>query len=340
MRELKNNNGKILIYQNEKGDTKIDVFFQDNDIWLTQKALMELYQVSKGSISEHIKNIFEDGELTEEATVRKFRTVQREGGRDVTRELTHYNFQMVLAIGYRVRSRIGMHFRRWASHVLTEYTKKGFAINDERLKNPQPFGVDYFDELLERIRDIRSSEARFYDKIKKIYATSVDYDKDSDRATLFFKTVQNKLHYSVHGHTASELIAERADATKDNMGLTSFKGAVVRKGDVDIAKNYLNEDEITALNRIVNMYLDYAEDQALQHIPMYMSDWEKKLNDFLQFTGRKVLQDAGSVSAELAKEKANREYELYDIKRKEADREIDDLLNSAKRLGKDKGDVR
>lgn len=337
---MEDNKGKILIYQNEKGDTKIDVFFQDNDIWLTQAALAKLYQTTPQNITLHIKNIYSDEELLPEATCKEYLQVQIEGGRQIRRSQKNYNFQMVLAIGYRVRSRIGMHFRRWASHVLTEYTKKGFAINDERLKNPQLFGVDYFDELLERIRDIRSSEARLYDKIKNIYATSVDYDKDSDHATLFFKTVQNKLHYSVHGHTASELIAERADATKDNMGLTSFKGAVVRKGDVDIAKNYLNEDEITALNRIVNMYLDYAEDQALQHIPMYMSDWENKLNNFLQFTGRKVLQDAGSISAEFAKEKANREYELYDIKRKEADREIDDLLNSAKRLGKDKGDVK
>ena len=222
---MEENKGKILIYQNEKGDTKIDVFFQDNDIWLTQAALAKLYQTTPQNITLHIKNIYSDGELLPEATCKEYLQVQIEGDRQIKRSQKHYNFLMVMAIGYRVRSRIGMHFRRWASHVLTEYTKKGFAINDERLKNPQPFGVDYFDELLERIRDIRSSEARFYDKIKKIYATSVDYDKDSDHAALFFKTVQNKLHYSVHGHTASELIAERANATKDNMGLTSFKGA-------------------------------------------------------------------------------------------------------------------
>ena len=197
---------------------------------------------------------------------------------------------MILAIGYRVRNNIGMHFRNWASSILEEYMKKGFAMNDERLKNPKKFGEDYFDELLERIRDIRASEKRVYLKIKDIFATSIDYDPKSIQAEVFFKTVQNKLHYSVHGHTAAELIAERADASKDNMGLTAFKGAKVRKADVTIAKNYLNQEEISNLNRIVSMYLDYAEDQAKQHIPMYMKDWEGKLNTFLQFTGRDVLE--------------------------------------------------
>ena len=209
---------------------------------------------------------------------------------------------------------------------------KGFVMNDERLKNPKPFGADYFDELLERIRDIRASEARFYEKIKAIYATSVDYDKDDKRAVLFFKTVQNKLHYSVHGHTAAELIAKRADATKDNMGLTAFKGAKVRKGDIDVAKNYLNQEELTGLNRIVTMYLDYAEDQALQHNAMHMADWEDKLNDFLKFTGRKILEGPGRISAEKAKQKAEREYEEFDKHRKELDAEIDDLMKEAKRL--------
>lgn len=244
------NNGKILIYQNEQGNTKVDVYFADNNVWVTQSALAQLYQTTPQNITLHIKNIYADGELSEEATCKEYLQVQKEGTRDVERLLKHYDFQMILAVGYRVRSRVGVHFRNWASRTLTEYTKKGFAMNDERLMNPQPFGVDYFDELLERIRAIRASEARFYEKIKQIYKTSVDYDKEDGKAQLFFKTVQNKLHYSVHGHTASELIDERADATKDNMGLTSFKGAVVRKGDVDIAKNYLTQDELSSLSRV------------------------------------------------------------------------------------------
>ena len=282
--------GRILIYQNEKGDTKIDVFFEDGNVWITQKGFAELYQVKPNTINEHIKNILEDGGLEEAATIRNFRIVQNEGDRQVNREIIHYNFQMILAIGYRVRSNIGVHFRRWASKVLSEYSKKGFAMNDERLKNPQPFGEDYFDELLERIRDIRTSEKRFYQKILDIYKTSVDYDSDLQSTRLFFKTVQNKMHYSIHGYTAAALIASRANAAKPNMGLTTFKGAKVRKGDIYIAKNYLNEDEISGLNRIVSMYLDFAEDQAKQHIKMHMADWETKLDAFLRFTGREVLQ--------------------------------------------------
>lgn len=248
---MEENLGKILIYQNEKGNTKIDVFFHDDNIWMTQKSLAELYQVRIPTINEHIKTIIEDGEIDETATIRKFLIVQNEGGRDVERESLHYSFEMVLAIGYRVRSKIGIHFRNWATSILREYVQKGFAMNDERLKNPKPFGVDYFDELLERIKDIRASEARFYEKIKAIYATSFDYDKDDKKAQLFFQTVQNKMHYSVHGHTAAELIALRADASQNNMGLTSFKGVKVRKNDVNIAKNYLTEEEISELNRIV-----------------------------------------------------------------------------------------
>lgn len=308
--------GKFLIYQNEKGDTKIDVYFDNDDIWMTQKSLAELYQVRIPTINEHIKTILADGELTEEATIRNFLIVQHEGTRQVERPTLHYDFRMILAIGYRVRSTVGIHFRNWASGVLTEYSKKGFAINDERLKNPKPFGTDYFDELLERIRDIRASEQRFYEAIKKIYATSVDYDPQSKAAQDFFACVQNKMHYSVHGHTAAELIAQRADATKPNMGLTSFKGARVRKGDVDIAKNYLGEREISELSRIVAMYLDYAEDQARKHIPMHMSDWDGKLNAFLQFTGRNVLQDSGRISAEVAKQLALQRYEQYDANRR------------------------
>jgi hypothetical protein len=328
--------GRILIYQNEKGDTKIDVYFEDGDLWMAQKSLADLYQVSVPTINEHIKNIFSDGELSENSTIRSFLIVQNEGFRQVEREVLHYNFNMVLAIGYRVRSNVGMHFRSWASRVLTEYSKKGFAMNDERMKNPQPFGADYFDELLERIRDIRASEKRFYEKIKDIFSTSIDYDGNTDQAKLFFSTVQNKLHYSVHGHTAAELIAGRADASKSNMGLTSFKGAKVRKTDVDIAKNYLTQDEISSLNRIVTMYLDYAEDQAQRHIAMHMSDWEEKLNAFLRFNGREVLTNAGKISAEIAKQKAEEQYAKYDSNRKALDvipdlKEIDSHIASVKR---------
>lgn len=248
------------------------------------------------------------------------------------RNKKHYNFRMILAIGYRVRSNVGIHFRNWASGILEEYTRKGFAMNDERLKNPKQFGEDYFDELLERIRDIRASEKRFYQKICDIYKTSIDYSSNDEEAKLFFKTVQNKIHYGVHGHTAAELIMKRADATKDNMGLTAFEGAKVRKKDVDIAKNYLNEEEMSELNRVVTMYLDFAEDQARRHIPMYMKDWEEKLNSFLNMTGREVLSGAGHVSAEQAKKHALKQYEIYDEHRLQMQEEqvVDELLQNAK----------
>lgn len=302
--------GNILIYQNEKGDTKVDAYFNDSTIWMSQKSIAELYQVNIRTINEHINNILLEREL-DNSTIRNFRIVQIEGKRQVSREILHYNLQMVLAIGYRVRNNVGIHFRNWASSILSEYMQKGFAMNDERLKNPKEFGMDYFDELLERIRDIRASEKRVYLKVRDIFATSIDYDPKSEQANLFFKTVQNKLHYSVHGHTAAELIVERADATLDNMGLTTFKGAKVRKADVTVAKNYLRNEEIESLNRIVTMYLDYAEDQAKQHVPMHMSEWEDKLNAFLKFTGRGVLNNAGSVSKEIADSLAREQYELY-----------------------------
>ena len=310
------NTGKILIYQNEKGDTKIDVYFAEDTIWMTQKAMCELYQVAKSSISEHIKHIYSDGELDEKATVRNFRTVQTEKNREVNRSLIYYNLDMILAVGYRVRSNVGIHFRRWASGVLTEYMKKGFVLNDDRLRNPREFGADYFDELLERIRDIRASEKRFYQKVKDIFALSADYDSQSQAAKLFFQSAQNKLEYAATGHTAPEIIAARADATKDNMGLTAFKGAKVRKADVTIAKNYMTREEISTLNLIVNMYLDYAELQAKQHRVMHMADWEDKLNQFLQFNGREVLQNFGTVKREVAEALAVAEYEKYDAHRR------------------------
>lgn len=319
--------GNILIYQNEKGDTKVDAYFDESTIWMSQRSIADLYQTSSQNITLHIKNIYEDKELQENSTCKNYLQVQQEGKRQVQREVKVYNLQMILAIGYRVRNNVGIHFRNWATLILSEYMQKGFAMNDERLKNPREFGADYFDELLERIRDIRASEKRVYLKVRDIFATSIDYDSKSEKADMFFKTVQNKLHYSVHGHTAAELIAERADATADNMGLTTFKGAKVRKADVTVAKNYLNKEEIEGLNRIVTMYLDYAEDQAKQHIPMHMSDWEEKLNAFLKFTGREVLDNAGSVSKEIADSLAKKQYDLYEQNRKEMEdlKSLDEL---------------
>ena len=304
-------NGNILIYQNEKGDTKVDAYFNDSTIWMSQKSLAQLYQTSSQNITLHIKNIYSDGELDENSTCKDYLQVQIEGSRNVQRTVKIYNLDMILAIGYRVRNNIGIHFRNWASSILSEYMRKGFALNDERLKNPNKFGQDYFDELLERIRDIRASEKRVYMKVRDIFTTSVDYDPHREQADRFFKSVQNKLHYSVHGHTAPELIVERADAEKNNMGLTSFKGAKVRKSDVTVAKNYLTKEEIDNLNRIVTMYLDYAEDQAKQHIPMYMNDWEQRLDAFLQFTGRKVLDNAGTITRDAADKFAKDQYEIF-----------------------------
>ena len=328
------NTGKILIYQNEKGDTKIDVYFEEDTIWMTQQAMCDLYQVAKSSISEHISHIFRDGELEAQATVRKFRTVQIEGVRQVTRERVYYNLDMILAVGYRVRSSVGIHFRRWASDVLTEYMKKGFVLNDERLREPREFGADYFDELLERIRDIRASEKRVYQKVKEIFALSVDYDSKSLIAQNFFKSVQNKLEYAATGHTAPEIIAARADASKDNMGLTAFKGAKVRRGDVTVAKNYMTHEEISTLNLIVNMYLDYAELQAKSRRPMHMADWENKLGEFLRFNGREVLENFGTVKREVAEKLALEQYEQYEAHRRvlEAADDVDELTADVKRL--------
>ncbi|RSK28513.1 hydroxyacid dehydrogenase [Bacillus sp. HMF5848] len=301
----------ILIYQTEEGNTKIDVRLENETVWMTQKAIAELYQTSPQNITLHIKNIYEEGELQEEATCKYYLQVRNEGSRQVKRKAKHYNLEMIIAIGYRVRSHRGTQFRRWATERLNEYLVKGFTMDDDRLKEMRNFGQDYFDELLERIRDIRASEKRFYQKITDIYATAVDYDPKAEQSQEFFATVQNKLHFAIHGHTASELIASRADATKENMGLTSWKGDKVRKQDVRVAKNYLNEKEMKQLNRIVTMYLDYAEDQAERNQPMYMKDWVDKLNAFLQFNGRDILENAGKVSKEVAEKLAVQEYEKY-----------------------------
>ena len=325
--------GRLLIYQNEKGDTKVDVYFVEDTIWMTQRTMAELYQTTPQNITSHIKNVYEDGELVVDSTCKDFLQVQIEGAREVQRARKFYNLDMILAVGYRVRSNVGIHFRRWASGVLAEYMKKGFALNDERLRNPKEFGADYFDELLERIRDIRASEKRVYQKVKDIFALSVDYDSRSDAAQLFFKSAQNKLEYAATGYTAPEIIAARADASKDNMGLTAFKGAKVRKTDVTIAKNYMTQEEISTLNLIVNMYLDYAELQAKQHHVMHMADWEEKLNQFLQFNGRDVLQNFGNVKREIAEALAITEYEKYDAHRKMIEAmDVDELAEEVKQI--------
>ncbi|WP_010648816.1 virulence RhuM family protein [Oceanobacillus massiliensis] len=309
------NETNILIYQTEDGNTKIDVRLANETVWMTQKAIAELYQKSVNTINEHIKNIYAEGELQESATIRKNRIVQTEGKREVEREVSFYNLEMILAIGYRVRSHRGTQFRQWATARLNEYLVKGFTMDDDRLKEMRNFGEDYFDELLERIRDIRASEKRFYQKITDIYATSVDYNPDAEITQKFFATVQNKLHFAIHGMTAAELISNRSDAEKENMGLTSWKGDKVRKRDVTVAKNYLSEKELKSLNRIVTMYLDYAEDQAERHRPMYMKDWIDRLNAFLKFNDRDILENAGKVSKAVADEIAIQEYERYNQQR-------------------------
>ena len=328
------NTGKILIYQNEKGDTKIDVYFEEDTIWMTQRSMAELYQVTPQNITLHIKHIYQDGELDPAATCKQYLQVQTEGARKIRRNTKLYNLDMILAVGYRVRSNVGMHFRRWARGILSEYMKKGFVLNDDRLRNPKEFGADYFDELLERIRDIRASEKRVYQKVKEIFALSVDYDSKSPIAQNFFKSVQNKLEYAATGHTAPEIIAARADASKDNMGLTNFKGAKVRRGDVTVAKNYMTQEEISTLNLIVNMYLDYAELQAKGRHPMHMADWENKLGDFLRFNGRDVLENFGTVKREVAEKLALTQYEQYDAHRRklEAQDDVDELTADVKRL--------
>ena len=307
--------GEILIYKSETGETKIDVFLEDSTVWLSRVSIAQLYGTSPQNITMHVKNIYSDGELNENSTSKNYLLVQNEGGRNVERNSKFYNLDMILAIGYRVRSNVGVQFRNWTSRVLTEYMKKGFVMNDERLKNPKKFGEDYFDELLERIRDIRASEKRFYQKIKDIYSLSVDYDPNLQSTKEFFATVQNKLIYAVTGQTSAELISARVDASKDNMGLTNFKGAIVRKGDIEISKNYLQKDEIEDLNRIVTMFLDHAEDMARGKNPMTMQDWSGTLNDFLQFRRREILQGSGTISREQMERKVLQEYAEYNARR-------------------------
>ena len=303
------NQGEIVIYQTDDGKAKIDVRFENETVWLTQAQLAELYQSSKANISEHIKHIFEEDELEEAATVRKFRTVQNEGQRQVTRLVTHYNLDMIISLGYRVKSKIATQFRRWATERLKEYIVKGFTMDDERLKNLG--GGNYWKELLERIRDIRSSEKVMYRQVLDLYATSVDYNPKSSESIAFFKMVQNKLHYATHGHTAAEVIFERADADKPFMGLRTFAGDFPVLKDVKIAKNYLDEKELKVLSNLVSGYFDIAEIAALERRPMHMEDYIAQLDAVLSSGGREILSNAGTVSHKEALEKAEREYRKY-----------------------------
>jgi len=306
---MQENRGNILMYQTADGNTAIEVVLSDDTVWLTIDKMAELFQRNKSTISRHIKNILECGELLADSTVAFFATVQNEGKRKVEREIVYYNLDMIISVGYRVNSLRGVQFRMWATSVLREYLIKGFAMNDALLKNAG--GGNYFDELLSRIRDIRSSEKVFYRKVLEIYALSIDYDPRAESTRQFFATVQNKMHYSVHGHTAAEIIYERADADKDFMGLTTWTGALPTRTDAEYAKNYLSEEEIDTLNLIVNLYLDFAELQAKSHTPMYMKDWLDKLDDFLKLSGKDLLTHSGKVSAEVAKKKADEEYSKF-----------------------------
>ena len=301
--------GQIILYQTPDGESKIEVRLENDTVWLSADQMAELFQRNKSTISRHIKNVLEDGELEEAATVAFFATVQNEGERKVERKIAFYNLDMIISVGYRVHSYRGVQFRIWATKVLKEYIVKGFALNDDLLKRAG--GGNYFDELLARIRDIRSSEKVFYRKVLEIYALSIDYDPRVEMTQQFFKTVQNKMHYSVHGHTAAEIIYERADSQKDFMGLTTWTGAMPTKPEAEVAKNYLTKEEITSLNRIVSLYLDFAEMQAEEHRPMYMKDWINILDDFLRISRKDILTHAGKISAKLAKEKADKEYDKF-----------------------------
>jgi hypothetical protein len=313
------NNAEIILYTTPQGDVKLEVIVQDETVWLTQKAMGELFGVAKSTISEHLTNIYQSGELDKEATVRKIRTVQNEAGREVARNLDFYNLDAIISVGYRVNSQQATQFRIWATKTLKEFIIKGFVLDDDRLKQGKKlFGKDYFDELLERIREIRASERRFYQKITDIYSEcSIDYDPKAEITETFYKTVQNKLHWAITGQTAAEIITSRAKSELPNMGLTTWKNSPkgkILKSDISIAKNYLNKKEIDELNRIVTMYLDYAENQAARQIPMKMKDWVEKLDAFLQFNDYSVLKNSGSVSAEIAKKLATDQFEKFRIR--------------------------
>ncbi len=341
--ESADNPTQFIIYQDASQNTRIQVRLAGNTLWLTQAQIAELFQTTPQNITLHIKAIYDEVELDEAATCKGYLQVRHEGNREVKRQLKHYNLPMVIALGYRVRSSQGMRFRQWATTLLNEYLVKGFTMDDERLKDPEKnLGVDYFDELLARIRDIRSSEKRFYQKIRDIYALAADYDPKAEESRQFFKVVQNKLHWSVSGLTAAELIARRADSKKDNMGLTNWQGDKVRKADVVIAKNYLDQSEIEQLNRLVVMYLDYAESQAEKRRALFMQDWREKLDAFLQFNEREILTGSGKVKMTVAKKLAEQEYEIFNRQRltdeaKNADRkDLEKLSKLVDGLGKNK----
>lgn len=324
--------GQFLVYSAEDGRLKIEVRLEGDSAWLTQTHMAELFQTTVPNISMHLRNIYEEGELQPEATVKKFLTVGREGTRDVSRKVEYYNLDAIISVGYRVKSGVATQFRIWATQKLREYIVKGFVLDDERLKNPdRPF--DYFDELLRRIQDIRTSERRFYQKITDIYATSIDYDPTQPESITFFQTVQNKLHWAITGQTAAEIIHARADSSKPNMGLTNWRGAKVRKQDVLIAKNYLNEPELAALNNLVEQYLVFAEGQAMRRVPMHMKEWIAKLHAFLTINDRDILEHAGKITHELAKEIAEAEYDKFHAKQiAQADQADSDFDKAIKKL--------
>ncbi len=311
--------GEVVLYQTEDGKVKLEVRLQDETVWLTQQLIAELFQTTIPNVSMHIRNIYEEGELTPKATIKKFLTVRREGRRDVRRELDFYNLDLIISVGYRVKSLIATRFRIWATQRLKEYIVKGFTMDDERLKNPPVKGSvvpDYFDEMLARIRDIRASERRMYLRVREIFAMAADYEPTWSETTKFFSVIQNKLHFAATGMTAAELIQLRANHLLPNMGLTAWKGGEVRKTDVSTAKNYLNEKEIEELNRIVTMWLDFAEDQAKRRKQVFMKDWERKLDEFLRFNERQVLLTAGKVSKQAAEDHVKGEYEKFEVRRR------------------------
>jgi hypothetical protein len=329
----------IILYQTEDGRTRIQCLFEDETIWLTQAQIAELFQTTPQNVTLHLKAIFAEGELTETSTCKDYLQVRREGNREVTRSLRHYRLPAILAVGYRVRSQRGTQFRQWATARLNEYLVKGFTLDDERLKNPPGKGyTDYFDELLERIRDIRASERRMYLRVREILALAADYSPSEPETQVFFQTVQNKLHFAATGKTAAELITERANSAQPNMGLTTWKGSVVRKGDVTVAKNYLREDEIDELNRIVVMFLDFAEDQARRRKQIFLHTWQERLDDFLRLNERAILPGSGKVTREEADAIAEQEYDRFAARRRaelEDQAEVDtfkQLEDEAKRL--------
>ena len=311
--------GEFLLYTTEDGRTRVECRFEDETIWLSQKLMSELFEVEVPTINEHLKTLYESGEIDPNPTIRKFRIVRQEGKRQVARVIEHYNLEAILAVGFRVRSARGAQFRRWAIERLREYLVKGFTMDDERLKNPPVDGQgipDYFDELLERIRDIRTSERRVYLRVREIFALAADYQASEKQTVAFFKAIQNKLHFAATGKTAAELIKERADASLPNMGLTTWKGEIVRKGDVTIAKNFLQTGEIEELNRIVVMWLDFAEDQTRRRQQVFLKDWQTKLDDFLRFNDRSVLDNAGSIAKKDADEHARIEFDAFAERRR------------------------